>query len=149
MSDEEVARRVNRLVEAGVIASPREMDNLMGGLSDPHDCQLVRGCIGANGHGGPCVTRLRSEVTAVKERNLVLEALGASAEQVYDKWVAAVGTTPLKRYDQCGPDCTVDCGHCKGQGAPLNAPQIIDRSNGNFVGRTVWPGSVATPEETR
>lgn len=28
-----------------------------------------------------------------------------------------------KRYDQCDASCTVDCGHCKGQGPPwLSAP---------------------------
>jgi len=29
--------------------------------------------------------------------------------------------TAQKRYDQCDATCTVDCGHCKGQGPPADA----------------------------
>lgn len=32
-----------------------------------------------------------------------------------------------RRYDQCFGDCTVDCGHCKGQGPPELAARYTDR----------------------
>jgi type II secretory ATPase GspE/PulE/Tfp pilus assembly ATPase PilB-like protein len=41
----------------------------------------------------------------------------------------------MTRYDQCKPDCTVDCGHCKG-----NPPKLLVE----LVPRTCWYSNVRT-----
>lgn len=44
-------------------------------------------------------------------------------------WRLATMTHSPARYDQCDDTCTVDCGHCKGQGPPATSgrlPEIYD-----------------------
>lgn len=74
------------------------------------------------------------------------------------------------RYDQCGPDCTTDCGHCKGKGHPstwpLTEPQrralaVLDEHTVPFgnsdkpglyakqVAKALWPDSPAWEQRTR
>lgn len=74
------------------------------------------------------------------------------------------------RYDQCGPDCTTDCGHCKGKGHPadtrLTEPQrralaILDEHTVPYgdadkpgmyakqVAKLLWPDSPAWGKVTR
>jgi hypothetical protein len=36
-----------------------------------------------------------------------------------------MNTTRPQRYDQCDDDCTVDCGHCKGKGRPVDFPTYM------------------------
>lgn len=73
------------------------------------------------------------------------------------------------RYDQCGPECTTDCGHCKGKGHPadwpLTAPQrralaVLDEHTAPYgsdkpgmyakqVAKLLWPDSPAWGKRTR
>jgi hypothetical protein len=54
----------------------------------------------------------------------------AARLRLFDK-----GVEMPKRYDQCDDTCTVDCGHCKGQGPPSgraeSLPKVLSVGGGN------------------
>lgn len=45
--------------------------------TDPTDCRLVRGCIGAKGHGGPCVTKVERLTDELADARYEIDRLRA------------------------------------------------------------------------
>lgn len=62
------------------------------------------GCCLACGVAWPCPTMT------------IVESVEPWATLARDGWQVAMGLAQ-RRYDQCDSTCTVDCGHCKGEGA--------------------------------
>lgn len=64
---------------------------------------------------------------------------------VLDAPVAPPATPRPRRYDQCDHTCTVDCGHCKGQGPPAADPAEMPHEFQSTP--RVWP--IGKPWELR